>query len=255
VGKPSDLAVQILDRARGAPSFYDAMDDVAWFYEGRSRASMARQEIAVAVRVDRVWAASSALERRWRRGARFCVRVPNACAPEDLPSPGARPPARDRRAFGYVGTLARWFDWDFTRAVAEAFPDRPVDLIGPMYERPSGRLPDNVRLHPPRAAREALAAMGRFAVGLIPFRAGPLTEAADPVKYYEYAALGLPVLSTRVGEMARREGCPGVFLAEGPAEAAVRAREALAATPVEDLRAFQAVHSWEARFDAAGLFS
>jgi hypothetical protein len=33
----------------------------------------------------------------------------------------------------------------------------------------------------------------------------------DPVKYYEYRALGLPVLSTRFGEMSHRNATDGVY--------------------------------------------
>ena len=57
--------------------------------------------------------------------------------------------------------------------------------------------------------------MQGFSAGLIPFIKNELTASVDPIIYYEYFVLGLPVLSTRFGEMALREGSPGVFLVDG----------------------------------------
>ena len=43
--------------------------------------------------------------------------------------------------------------------------------------------------------------MAQFDVGLIPFLKNRLTDSVDPIKYHEYRALGLPVVSTSFGEM------------------------------------------------------
>ena len=73
----------------------------------------------------------------------------------------------------------------------------------------------------------------------------------DPIKYYEYRALGLPVLSTRFGEMARREREPGVFLVEARAALGPQVHRALRHRDSDDaIRLFRANNSWRVRFDA-----
>ncbi len=52
--------------------------------------------------------------------------------------------------------------------------------------------------------------MAEFDVGLIPFKQNALTAAVDPIKYYEYRALALPVISTDFGEMHERGDLPGL---------------------------------------------
>ncbi|KVO05327.1 hypothetical protein WJ70_26980 [Burkholderia ubonensis] len=49
-----------------------------------------------------------------------------------------------------------------------------------------------------------------FAVGLIPFRLNDLTSGVDPIKFYEYRSLGVPVWSTNFGEMQQRGADDGV---------------------------------------------
>ena len=70
--------------------------------------------------------------------------------------------------------------------------------------------------------------MQEFSVGLIPFKCTDLTASVDPIKFYEYRALGLPVLSARFGEMALRDGLAGVFLMDKHSDLASLVRTAMA---------------------------
>jgi hypothetical protein len=69
----------------------------------------------------------------------------------------------------------------------------------------------NVHCLPPVPQHQVYQTMARFDVGLIPFANNDVTAYVDPVKYYEYRALGLPVLSTRFGEMTHRGAADGVY--------------------------------------------
>jgi hypothetical protein len=96
--------------------------------------------------------------------------------------------------------------------------------------------------------------MQDFDVGLIPFKRTDLTASVDPIKYYEYRALHLPVLSTCFGEMALRQGQSGVFLTNKHSELSRMARAAIASKcEIKDIQQFRTVNSWKARFDAAGI--
>lgn len=70
--------------------------------------------------------------------------------------------------------------------------------------------------------------MRSFKVGLIPFKVGRLTEGVDAIKYYEYRALGLPVVGTPFGELQHKTSDPGLFLSDaGDPLAAVQSALAL----------------------------
>ena len=197
-----------------ARCFYDAMDDFPVFHRGlRACGERAHGE----------------RYRRPQRRVQHFIVFPGgdaavaerecACGAEWR---GDRAPACVRRAraafpnFGYIGTLGPWFDWRWLAELATAWPDRQVEIHGPVYRAPDVALPANVHLLPPLPHEQALAKMSTFAAGLIPFLRNELTDSVDPVKFYEYRALGLPVVSTAFGEMRERAGDPRVLLTDAP---------------------------------------
>lgn len=254
VGRPSALAVTALARFPSRARFYDAMDDFPEFYRGLSRRSMRRREDAVLAGVDRVYAASDALVEKFARRGVKATLVANAYAMGTLPpfvprAPGAEP------VFGYVGTVGEWFDWDLVRRLASAFPRAEVRIVGPVYAPPPRVLPANVRLAGECPQPAAVAHLRDFACGLIPFRRTPLTAAVDPIKYYEYRGMGLPVLSTRFGQMAARGPAEGVFMTDDSSgiEAVVRTALAHVPDPAAVAR-FRAENDWDTRLGRAALF-
>jgi hypothetical protein len=97
-----------------------------------------------------------------------------------------------------------------------------------------------------------MTAMQRFDVGLIPFRQNQLTASVDPIKYYEYRALGLPVVSTNFGEMALRGSQDGTWISQQPQDASALVAQALQhRATTESVQQFRTTNSWNARFDAA----
>lgn len=229
IGKPSLLALSLLSKRWFQASVYDSMDHFAAFYSGISRFVMSRRERAVASRVGVLMASSTCLRNHWRTVRPDVALVRNACDPKALPVP--RQPSRQqgqRPVFGYVGTIGGWFDWNVIKALARAQPQALVRLIGPVAVPVPEDLPPNVELLPPRAHDAAMRAVAHFDVGLIPFKRNQLTESVDPIKYYEYRAMGLPVISTRFGEMLYRGGESGVFLADTDKEQSKAAHDALA---------------------------
>ena len=249
IGKPSLLAWRLLHDMRPAVSVYDAMDAFPAFYSGLSRRMMARRERRLARAVSLVWASSSALHERWSHEARAVHLAFNALDPGLLPPPRLNPVPRTRKVFGYVGTIAGWFDWPWLLALAKARPDDLIRLIGPLYQRRPA-LPGNVELLPPCTHEAALLAMRDFDVGLIPFWDNELTASVDPIKYYEYRAIGLPVLSTAFGEMRRRAEEPGVFLSAAHDDIARLANSALDhRDSLPECAEFVRKNHWQARFD------
>lgn len=253
IGKPSRLACELLQARFGfTRTAYDAMDDFPSFHRGLSKASLARTEHALALAAGITLVSSSRLADKFAPVSRQVVLARNACDPATLPPVEALASLREPGLVGYVGTIASWFDWGLVAGLATARPDRAFRLIGPVHGTLPKVLPANIELRPACSHAEAIREMARFSVGLIPFQLNALTACVDPVKYYEYRALGVPVLSSAFGEMPLHAAAdPGVWLTdlENSAVALDRASEQCdAAASIED---FRDRNNWEARFSSA----
>lgn len=256
VGRPSRLALQTLAKVPHRGSFLDAMDDFPEFYSGLSRRSMGRVESDLATRVDRVWASSTRLLQKFsERGlGDHLVPVFNAFNNDSLGPPAPRRP--DPPVLGYVGTLSDWFDWDLLIKLATALPHCRVRLVGPLFTALPVALPHNVELLPPCPQEQVESHLEGFSVGLIPFLGNPLTRGVDPLKYYEYRAKGLAVISSRFGEMANRGSADGVFVADPDTDLATLGAAALAYQPrLDQLEDWRRSNDWSARFGQPGLFA
>jgi hypothetical protein len=252
IGRPTKFAVTCLRKIPHRVSFYDAMDDFPAFFEGLSRRTTSRVEAVIAHQVDRLWVSAPALQEKFARTGSRAQLVSNGCDTAKVPL--APSPAGSRLSFGYVGTIGRWFDWSILHTLAREFPEGEFLLVGPCFVPPPASLPANVKLYPESAHEDALRFLGQCQVGLIPFVANRLTDAVDPIKYYEYRAMGLAVVSTAFGAMRTRGGEAGVRLLKGrlgvraAVEAALTTRPPLAA-----VQEFRAQNDWASRFDRADL--
>lgn len=255
LGKPSQLALCVLERVPFARSVYDAMDDLPAFQRGLSARAMERTEREVARRVQIIQASATKLVVKFSALGSAAALVRNACDPDILQPFSPTLAEREPDLVGYVGTLASWFDWDLVIALARARSRLRFRIIGPQHLPAPAGLPANVELRPACAHPVAMREMARFTVGLIPFRSNRLTAAVDPVKYYEYRGLGVPVLTTSFGEMpehARQD--EGVFVVRD-ARTAVEALDAAVASRSDPgwVEAFRRSNSWDARFSAGPL--
>ncbi|MBD3816648.1 MAG: glycosyl transferase, partial [Halothiobacillus sp.] len=183
IGKPSVFALELLNRLRDCSSLYDAMDDFPAFYAGLSRIAQMRREREIAQRVDIILASSSKLKSRWVNIHKDVRLVHNALDLSAVQAVRPAPMTSNKKVFGYVGTIASWFDWGWVCALAAARPDDEIRLIGPIFDQPNRRLPSNISLLPACDHAVALEAMTQFHVGLIPFKKNALTASVDPIKY------------------------------------------------------------------------
>lgn len=254
IGKPSELALQVLAQHHAIPSFYDAMDDFPAFYQGLSRSAMARREQSIADSVSRISVSSTALADRFAAYRSKLALVHNACTVNSLPPVNAVRKESGNLVLGYLGTIGHWFDWPFVQALAQANSSLNIHLIGPVYTSVPEPLPCNIKLLPACDHAAAVSLMQAFSVGLIPFKRSDLTASIDPIKYYEYRALGLPILSTCFGEMARRQGQAGIFIADTDSDLTYQVSIAMAHKYRRyQIQAFRKNNSWEARFNASDI--
>lgn len=254
IGKPSLLALGLLDRLHNCQSLYDAMDDFPNFYSGLSRIAFTQRESSVAAKVDVILASSSALKAKWDNANKDVRLVRNALDLSAIRTVKSAPIPPGKKVFGYVGTIASWFDWEWVCTLAESRPDCEIRLIGLMTNPPARKLPSNVYVFPACKHLEALRAMTKFHAGLIPFKKNELTASVDPIKYYEYRALGLPVISTDFGEMRLRSAERGVFISRSVSDIPAIADAALQFLDnADDVDTFATQNTWEHRFDTANI--
>jgi glycosyltransferase involved in cell wall biosynthesis len=104
---------------------------------------------------------------------------------------------------GFFGLIHEWVDIDLIRQLAERLPYSFV-LIGDAKTKlePLQRLPNVFHL-----GRRPYATLPDYCSGfqtaIVPFRRSVLTRSVNPIKLREYAAAGLPVVSTDLPEVRR----------------------------------------------------
>jgi glycosyltransferase involved in cell wall biosynthesis len=162
-----------------------------------------------------------------------------------------RPLERGDVTVGYFGYLAgSWFDWELIASTAHARPSWKFYLIGYGGQPGGVAPPDNVVLLGKVPRSELASYAVHWDVAVVPFKSEQLAAGADPIKTYEYLAMGLPVVVT------------GVYPPVG-AEAHVRRVESVDAfiqaleiaseernQNVDGRVAFAQTCSWSARVDA-----
>jgi glycosyltransferase involved in cell wall biosynthesis len=163
-----------------------------------------------------------------------------------------RPLARGEVTVGYFGYLAgAWFDWELIAGAARRRPAWRFYLIGYGGSPEGIDLPANVEQLGKQPQPDLAAFATNWDVAVIPFKPDRLAAGADPIKTYEYLAMGLPVVVTGVPAPAgaeelvdRVEGVEG-FLAAIERAAARRDPAEIAAR-----RAFAAGSTWDHRLES-----
>jgi glycosyltransferase involved in cell wall biosynthesis len=152
----------------------------------------------------------------------------------------------------YVGLMAEWFDFDLVARAARQRPDVSFVMIGPA-ELARQRLPrlPNLHLIGPVPWSGLPAYLQHASVGLIPFdmkNHRNLVKGVNPLKLYEYAAAGVPVVSIAWPEIQKLDA--PVELVDEPEEFLQAIDRMLRAPPPADtLRAFAARHDWSFLLD------
>jgi glycosyltransferase involved in cell wall biosynthesis len=171
--------------------------------------------------------------------------------------PPADLPATSRPRVGFVGAMYEWLDWELMAHAVAGLTGFEFVFIGP-HRHPAGlaalaKYP-NVRLLGRRPYEQVPAYVQAFDVGWVPFREGDVAAAANPVKIYEYLALGKPVVSTPVADLDAFG--PLVTVARGAAEMIPALRRAVDQPGDPAARvAFARANSWQVRARALADFA
>lgn len=206
IGKPCLLAEKVMSEIDFTSTSLDIMDDFPCFFSGLSKLSVGKTLERMIKQVDFCIYSSTSLGEKYSLAGLKSMLVLNACDEHFLKNAQGRErnPSTDKLVFGYVGTVATWFDWDVVLNLSSQFPESEIHIVGPNYSSAPSSLPRNVKLFPAIEHSKVSEVIATFDYGLIPFKQSELTESVDPVKYYEYLAHKIPVISTPFGQMKYR---------------------------------------------------
>lgn len=201
----NDPAFATLVRRTGWPTLYDVTDD--WLLASctrRERDRRRRNEAYLLARAHEVTVCSPALVRT--KGRHRPVRlVTNAVDAVAIRRPTLRPADLPQGSVAcYVGTLHEdRLDVELCVEIARALRGRASlvlvgpDALGPASRRALAAEPAVVLLGP-RPYATVPAYLQHADVLVVPHLVTPFTESLDPIKAYEYRAVGRPVVATPV---------------------------------------------------------
>ncbi len=154
----------------------------------------------------------------------------------------------------YVGTLDTRFDLETLQYAVKRMKDIHFLLVGPLtcaalepgLKGLDGEM--NFTRLGAKAYHDLPAYLQYSAVGLIPFHLNELTEAVNPIKYYEYLASGLPVVAPPMRELLEMNGPLHCYNDGNQFCNALQEALAAARTSGAELAEFAAKHTWRNRF-------
>jgi glycosyltransferase involved in cell wall biosynthesis len=248
---------------RGVRRVFDGADDWRALLP-RRREAMEALYREVAEEADAVIVASGDLAALFEARHDVLV-VPNGTSEEVLAPPPAPPPKAERLV--YVGTLSRRFDAPMVADVLRRLRGWRLDLYGPCQYPGRGDAPDEelqsllvafpgrVTWHGVVPRSGVAAAIDDADVALLPNRSA-FAAGQDPMKLYDYAARGRPVVAT--GEGTALDSAAGVYRAD-TLETVARGIEAAANEPLrarETRREWAASQRWCTRWQdwSSGVF-
>lgn len=250
---PGFFATLAAANAAGWVTAYDVLDDWEEFHRvGQAIWYEEPFERHLLTAVDAAFAVNAVLAERVRQlGGHEVEIVGNGLKSGLATIHEPRPLERGEVTVGYFGYLAgAWFDWELIAATARRRPGWRFYLIGYGGSPAEVMLPGNVQLLGKQPQSDLAAFAAHWDVAVVPFKDERLAAGADPIKTYEYLAMGLPVVVTGVHPPAgaeplvRRAAGVDAFVAALAAAAAERGHD------VEVRQAFAAECSWERRLDA-----
>lgn len=154
-----------------------------------------------------------------------------------------------RPVVGYVGAISQWLDQEALAAAARKHPEWSLVLIGPVDTDVTVlRALPNVHMVGRRSYATLPSYLKGLDLALIPFKINDLTRGVNPVKLYEYLAVGKPVVSSDLPEVQPFQ--PTIAVYRSQSEFLEKMEEELAGDSPQKVAArlrLAEENSWQAR--------
>jgi len=242
-------------------SVFDAVDN--WLEHSAYRNLVNKLKVnyqIIRYKADLIFTTSPALVEFFDR-ARGCRFVPNGVNLEHLNKP-AKLVGRDildlpKPIIGYVGVIQEdRIDISLIEQLAKDQPNRSFVFIGPVWSSLKQVIKDRLLVLPNiyflgyKSSQELPAYLKQFDVAIIPHLVNDFTRSTNPMKVYEYLAVGKPVVATPAAglELFSQE----VYLAATPADFGAAINKALLENSPAEVSRRQAVvadHTWRKRVE------
>ncbi len=187
----------------GWPVVYDCMDEWDTF-PGMANALLTAERRLIR-EADLVVVTAQKLLEKYRNANEHVILARNAAdferfyraEPSDVLEDMPRP------VVGYFGAIAEWFDLDLMVRIARERPKYSFVLIGGVFGLDMRDLEDlsNVYILGQQPYETMPSYLRGFDACIIPFKVNAVTEATDPVKFYEFISQGKAVVSTTMPEL------------------------------------------------------
>lgn len=186
---------KLLEKLPHASLIYDCLDDIAVHAPGgRNYKRLFNAEQELLKQADLILVVSTRLKERLQFSR--CQVLPNA-VPAALTE--LRFPLPEKAVIGFHGALYEWIDYDLLEEIASEFANCTLYLAGTV-RNPADlqrlKQKKNIVIHPEFRFEKMPEIVGNFSVGIVPFLNNEVGRCSDPLKTYEYLALGRPVVST-----------------------------------------------------------
>ena len=155
---------------------------------------------------------------------------------------------------GYYGALATWFDYELLKTLAIQKPEIEIVLIGIKYDNSFDESNiekvKNIHYLGKVDYFELPQYANMFDVCIIPFLINDITEATNPIKVFEYMALGKPIVTTAMEECKKYKS---VFIANNEKQFVGLIEEALKLNKQENKEYFETLkkealeNTWESK--------
>lgn len=111
----------------------------------------------------------------------------------------------------YVGAIDERFDFSAIRMLAEEMTELELLLYGPGFRGGEQDWPENVSWMGSLAYQEIPSVLQHCDIALLPFCDSPVNHGRSPMKYHEYRAAGLPIVSFAIESLQQKQD-GGLFL-------------------------------------------
>ena len=257
------LTADVLSLSQFPLVVYHCVDDVK-AAPGMPAQAISHAESALVAQADIVFTTAPKLAEIHSRLNRQTYYLPNVADFEHFSlarSPVTKIPGDLARIpeprIGFVGAISRYkLDFDLLRTLAQSHPEWSVVLIGEIGEGDPwtdvSSLSDLPNLHflGPRPYSQLPAYLKGFSVGILPSAMNDYTAAMFPMKFFEYLAAGLPVVSVNLP--ALRDHADVATLASTP-QAFIRAIDCeltIGGPPLSNRLERAQHHTYVSRMDA-----
>ncbi|WP_375580218.1 glycosyltransferase [Marivirga tractuosa] len=157
-----------------------------------------------------------------------------------------------KKVVGYCGALHDSINYKVLSNVIEALPDFIFMFVGNVVDKKANELKHykNVLFVGRKDKRELVNYYHLFDVGLIPYELTPFTSGVFPTKLFEYAACGVPIISSALPDILQYEK-PFLKIYYSAEEMVTQIRELsqYKLTFEKNLNSFAKENTWEKRFN------